>query len=94
MLRGDRMRHAPTDRRKAAQMTRVSAAKRRLQQALARLEATVETGLSARSEDETAALRARLRDMHADHDRLMRATDTIEARLDSAIGQLKLVLEK
>ena len=75
-------------------MTRVSAAKRRLQQALARLEAAAETGSSARSEDETAALRTRLRDMRADHDRFMCIADTLETRLDTAIGQLKLVLEK
>ncbi|AUG52462.1 DUF4164 family protein [Thalassospira marina] len=86
-------------------MSRLQNAGERLENALAALEAAVESRL-ARSEaaiqsgvSENAAAQARSEEMRAqldalkhDYDVLAEATETVSQRLDGAVGQLRLVL--
>jgi chromosome segregation ATPase len=79
-------------------MSRLQQASDRLKAALERLEMVVETTMAEKSQQvvsdtrEVEDLRAQLAAMRADYDRLTEATETVSARLDGAVDQLKFVL--
>ena len=72
-------------------MTRLDESKKRLDDALSRLESAVEAQLRSNREDEDAAaalLRAR-----SDYTALKQVTETVRGRLDDTIVRLESVLE-
>lgn len=79
-------------------MSRLQQASDRLKSALDRLELAAESAISQKNQSavsdtqEVEALRAQLSAMRADYDRLTEATETVSARLDGAVDQLKFVL--
>ena len=72
-------------------MTRLDDSKKRLEEAMSRLEKTVEARLRANGADKEAAaalLRAR-----SDYAALKQVTDTVRGRLDDTIVRLETVIE-
>jgi molecular chaperone GrpE (heat shock protein) len=83
-------------------MSRLQQASDRLKAALERLETVAESAIAKQDQNdqndgadakEVEALREQLAAMRDDYDRLTRTTETVSARLDGAVDQLKLVLE-
>ncbi|SDF24465.1 DUF4164 family protein [Thalassobaculum litoreum] len=72
-------------------MSRLNAARERLDKAVSRLEKALE-GLDESGGD-GSAVTGELSEMRRDYAKLSKAADQVEQRLDKAIGQLKLVLE-
>ncbi|MDG4719174.1 hypothetical protein P7680_09185 [Thalassospira sp. FZY0004] len=81
-------------------MSRLQQASDRLNAALERLEMVAESTIADKSQQadsdnqEVEELRAQLAAMRADYDRLTEATETVSARLDGAVDQLKFVLSE
>ncbi|MBX2833061.1 MAG: hypothetical protein KTR23_18210 [Rhodospirillales bacterium] len=79
-------------------MSRLQQASDRLKAALDRLETAAESAFVRKSQSdlsdsqEVEELRAQLSSMRADYDRLTQTTETVSARLDGAVDQLKFVL--
>lgn len=73
-------------------MSRLNTARERLDKAVGRLESALE-GLDSTDNDDAAALKGELSAVRRDYAKLTKAADQMDARLDKAIGQLKLVLE-
>jgi len=79
-------------------MSRLQQASDRLKAALDRLETAAESAFERKSQSdvsdtqEVEDLRAQLSAMRADYDRLTQTTETVSARLDGAVDQLKFVL--
>ncbi|NIZ03631.1 DUF4164 family protein [Thalassospira lucentensis] len=79
-------------------MSRLQQASDRLKTALDSLENAVESAVvkdaDKQSSDvqEVEALRSQLSALRADYDKLTQTTETVSARLDGAVDQLKLVL--
>tara|TARA_R110000868_G_scaffold58122_2_gene179354 strand:- start:2201 stop:2467 length:267 start_codon:yes stop_codon:yes gene_type:complete len=80
-------------------MSRLLEASERLKAAINSLEAVVESrlvqesGNQSAASDEVDALRGQLAALRQDYDKLASTTQTVSARLDGAVGQLRLVLE-
>jgi chromosome segregation ATPase len=81
-------------------MSRLQQASDRLKAALERLEMVAESTIADKNQQvvsdprEVEDLRAQLAAMRADYDRLTEATETVSARLDGAVDQLKFVLSE
>lgn len=73
-------------------MSRLNAARERLDKAVGRLEKALEV-LDGSDGGDSAALKGELSAVRRDYAKLSKAADQVEERLDKAIGQLKLVLE-
>ena len=73
-------------------MSRLNAARERLDKAVARLEKALE-GLDDSDSGDGVAAKGELSAVRRDYAKLSKAADQVEQRLDKAIGQLKLVLE-
>ena len=79
-------------------MSRLQQASERLKAALDRLETVAESAIEHKSQSnvsdmaEVDALRGQLSAIRADYDRLTKTTETVSARLDGAVDQLKFVL--
>jgi len=73
-------------------MSRLNVARERLDKAVGRLEKALE-GLGESDGADASALKGELSAVRQDYAKLSKAADQVEARLDKAIGQLKLVLE-
>ena len=71
-------------------MSRIDAATRRIEQAIDRLERAVSAGGGSRDQ---SGLEAGLTALRAEYAELSKVTDEVSAKLDHAIGRLKLVLE-
>ncbi|MHA1536140.1 MAG: hypothetical protein ACTSUD_01175 [Alphaproteobacteria bacterium] len=73
-------------------MTRLASAKKRLEDAVARLEAAIKEdgGLSAGA---SRALQAELDTARRENQALARTAGQVSARVDKAIGKIRLVLE-
>jgi len=84
----------PANRRnqKEIAMTRLDSAKKRLEDAVARLETAIagNAGLSAGNPE---ALRAELEAARKENQILARTAGQVSARVDKAIGKIRLVLE-
>ncbi|WP_412776624.1 DUF4164 family protein [Thalassospira lucentensis] len=81
-------------------MSRLQQASDRLKSALDSLDAAVESVLDQDAKDQSSdvqeveALRSQLSALRADYDKLTHTTETVSARLDGAVDQLKLVLSE
>ena len=72
-------------------MTRLDDSKKRLEEAMSRLEKTVEARLRANDADKEAA--AALMRARSDYAALKQVTDTVRGRLDDTIVRLESVIE-
>lgn len=80
-------------------MSRLLEASNRLKAAIDSLDAAVEsrmakdTGNQSDADGEVETLKSQLAALRQDYDKLATATQTVSARLDGAVGQLRLVLD-
>ncbi len=73
-------------------MTRLDSAKKRLEDAVARLETAI-AGSSGLSASDSQALQAELAEAHKENKTLAHTAGQVSARVDKAIGNIRLVLE-